>query len=320
MIPGSIGGVSGHMSSGVRHMGMAEWFLLGCLSVLWGGSFFFVEVALAELPPFTLVFLRVGIAALALNIFLPILGLRIPRELWKTFVVLGLLNNVIPFSLIVWGQRSISGGIASILNASTPFFAVIVAHLLLDDETLNVHKIAGVVLGFIGVSMLIGFESFSRDGNSVAGQLAIVGAGMSYAFAGVFGRRFRSIRLRPVVVATGQLTCSAFMMLPLALLVDSPWKLSFPSPHVWGAVLGIAVLSTALAYLIYFRILASSGATNVLLVTLLIPVSAILLGVVFLGETIQSRHLLGMGVIGSGLVVMDGRLLRGSVRSPPGRK
>ena len=168
--------------------------------------------------------------------------------------------------------------------------------------------------------MLIGFESFSRDGNSVAGQLAIVGAGMSYAFAGVFGRRFRSIRLRPVVVATGQLTCSAFMMLPLALLVDSPWKLSFPSPHVWGAVLGIAVLSTALAYLIYFRILASSGATNVLLVTLLIPVSAILLGVVFLGETIQSRHLLGMGVIGSGLVVMDGRLLRGSVRSPPGRK
>jgi drug/metabolite transporter (DMT)-like permease len=293
-------------------MGLTEWSLLLGLSVLWGGSFFFVGVAVDGLPPFTIVLLRVGLAAVVLHLALRLMGLRMPgeRRIWMAFFGMGFLNNLIPFSLIVWGQTHIASGLASILNATTPLFSVVVAHWLTSDEKLTRGRLAGIVVGIAGVIVIIGPGALRGLGTNVAAQLAILGASLSYAFGAVFGRRFRAMGITPQVTATGQVTASTVLLLPLALLVDRPWTLAMPGMEIWAAVAGLAVLSTALAYIIYFRILASSGATNILLVTFLIPVSAILLGVTILGESLQPQHFAGMLLIGLGLAAIDGRLLR----------
>jgi drug/metabolite transporter (DMT)-like permease len=292
-------------------MGPVEWSLLIALSVLWGGSFFFVGVAVSGLPPFTIAALRVGLAAIVLNLFLLAVGLRLPmdRRVWLAFFAMGFINNLIPFNLIIWGQTHIASGLASILNATTPLFSILVAHRLTADERMTPGRVAGIVLGIAGVAVIIGPGALRGLGTHVLAQLAILGASLSYAFGAVFGRRFRDMGLQPHVTATGQVSASTVMLLPLALLVDRPWTLPMPDAGVWGAVLGLAVLSTAVAYIIYFRILGSSGATNILLVTFLIPVSAILLGVTLLGETLQPRHFAGMLLIGLGLAAIDGRML-----------
>jgi len=299
------------MTSVNRTMGPVEWSLLIALSVLWGGSFFFVGVAVSGLPPFTIVALRVGLAAIVLNLFVLAVGLRMPveRRVWLAFFGMGFINNLIPFSLIVWGQTHIASGLASILNATTPLFSVVVAHWLTTDERMTPGRIAGIVLGIAGVAVIIGPGALRGLGTNVLAQLAVLGASLSYAFGAVFGRRFRDMGIKPHVTATGQVSASTVMLLPLALLVDRPWTLAMPGMEVWGAVLGLAVLSTAVAYIIYFRILGSSGATNILLVTFLIPVSAVLLGVTILGETLLPRHLAGMLLIGLGLAAIDGRVV-----------
>jgi drug/metabolite transporter (DMT)-like permease len=293
-------------------MGPAEWSLLVTLSVLWGGSFFFVGVAVTGLPPFTIVALRVGIAAVILNLFIVATGMRMPldRQVWLAFLGMGFINNLIPFSLIVWGQTHIASGLASILNATTPLFSVVVAHWLTADEKMSPGRIAGIVLGIVGVVIIIGPGALRGLGTNVLAQLAILGASLSYSFGAVFGRRFRAMGIKPHVTATGQVSASTLMLLPLALLVDRPWTLAAPGMEVWAAVLGLAVLSTSVAYIIYFRILASSGATNILLVTFLIPVSAVLLGVTVLNEQLQPQHIAGMLLIGLGLAAIDGRLPR----------
>jgi drug/metabolite transporter (DMT)-like permease len=292
-------------------MGGREWALLLVLSVLWGGSFFFVGIAVRELPSLTIVMLRVGGAALTLLIVLRVLGLRIPggRRVWAAFFGMGLLNNAIPFTLFVWGQREIASGLASILNATTPLFAVIVAHLLTPDEKMTRNRLVGVVIGFAGVVLMIGPEAVEGLSGSVLAQLACLTAAFAYALAGVFGRRFRRMGVSPIVTAWGQVTASTVLLIPMALALETPWLLDAPSIETWAALAALAVLSTALGYIIYFRVLATAGATNLLLVTFLIPVSAILLGVAFLGETLVSRHLAGMALIGAGLAVIDGRLL-----------
>lgn len=291
-------------------MGSVEWVLLICLSILWGGSFFFSKVALDDLPPFTIVLGRVGLAALALNLILLALGQRMPRDArrWRAFTAMGLLNNLVPFSLIFWGQTQIASSLASILNATTPLFTVLLAHRLTADERLTANKAAGVVLGIAGVTLMIGLEALRGLSADVIAQLAVIGAALSYGFAGIYGRRFRGVP--PLVTATGQVTATAVMMVPVSLLVDRPWTLAAPGLDTWGAVFGLALLSTALAYVIYFRILTAAGATNLVLVTFLIPVSALLLGTTILDERLNPVHLLGMGVIALGLAVMDGRLLR----------
>lgn len=294
-----------------RSMGVAEWGLLITLSVLWGGSFFFVGVAVDALPPFTIVALRVGLAAIALNGLVLAKGLSMPasRQLLTAFVAMACLNNMIPFSLIVWGQTHIASGLASILNATTPFFTVIAAHFLTSDEKASGGRLAGVVLGFAGVVLMLGYEALAGLGTSAVAQLAVLGAAVSYALAGIFGRRFRSLGVPPLIAATGQTTASAVVLVPLALALERPWMLPVPGAPVWGAVVGLALLSTALAYLIYFRVLATAGATNILLVTFLIPVSAILLGTTILGEQLEMKHFAGMGLIGLGLAAIDGRPL-----------
>jgi drug/metabolite transporter (DMT)-like permease len=289
-----------------------EWGMLIALSLLWGGSFFFVGVALRELPPFTIVVLRVGIAAIVLNLMLPVMELRMPITLhaWGTFFGLGVLSNALPFCLIVWGQTQIASGLASILNATTPLFTVLVAHVLTEDEKISGNRLVGVMVGFGGVAVLIGPAALEGVGANVLAQLACIGAAISYAFAGVYGRRIRTMGIAPLVATTGMVTASALLLLPIALVVDRPWMLAAPGPAGWSAIVGLAVLSTALAYLLYFRILATAGATNLMLVTFLIPVSAILLGALGLGERLAVQHFLGMALIGLGLAAIDGRLFR----------
>ncbi|MDC7220665.1 MAG: EamA family transporter [Spirochaetales bacterium] len=291
-------------------MTITDWILLLILSLLWGGSFFFVEVALTGLPVFTIVFLRVFLGALILRGFLLISGKKLPRDrvIWRRLFIMGLLNNAVPFCLIVTGQQFINGGFASIINGTTPFFTVLAAHFFTRDEKINTRKIAGVILGITGVVVLIGFESLQKGSHKLWGALAVVGAALSYSLAGVWGKGFKKLGLDPALTATGQLLCSSLLLFPVMLLVDKPWQLNLPGLDVWAALLGIALFSTALAYIIYFKILSSSGATNVLLVTFLVPVSAVLLGVLFLSEEFKLQYLYGMLAIGMGLVFIDGRI------------
>jgi drug/metabolite transporter (DMT)-like permease len=286
-----------------------EWAMLVLLSIFWGGAFFFVEIALRGFQPLALVFLRVTIAALILLLVVCLRGHRIPTGLktWGAYFVMGALNNAIPFSLIVWGQTRIDSGVASILNATTPIFTVLLAHFLTSDEHLNIRKIVGVLIGFCGVFLMMSPElqnGFSWRG---LGLIAVIGATISYSLAGIFGKCFK--QEPPMVTSTGMLICSAIMMAPLAIFSGSLGASVLSTPAI-AAVLGIAAISTAMAYLLYFRILAAAGATNVLLVTFLIPVSALLLGIGGLGEVIHAMEYAGMGGIFLGLIVIDGRVLR----------
>jgi drug/metabolite transporter (DMT)-like permease len=293
-------------------MGAREWAMLLALSVLWGGSFFFAGVAVRDLPAFSIVTVRVGVAAVALLVVARALGVVIPtdRQTLLAFAGMGLLNNVVPFCLIVWGQHHITSGLAAILNATTPLFTVLVAHALTPDERLTPAKMVGVVVGFAGAAVMVGPEVLSGLGVNVVAQAACLAAATSYAFAGIFGRRFRRMDVAPLATAAGQVTTSTLMLVPMALVVDHPWTLPMPGNDNLLALLGLGVLSTALAYVIYFRVLAVAGATNLLLVTFMIPVSAILLGVLVLGERLQPKHAAGLVLIGAGLAVIDGRILR----------
>jgi len=284
-----------------------QWGLLGLLALLWGGAFFFGKVALAELPPSTVVVVRFGVAALAMLLVVRMTGRRMPRSrtIWTGFVVLGALNNFIPFSLIALGQVHITSGLASILNATTPLFTALVAHAC-GQERLNAHRVAGVLLGLAGVALLIGPGALQHLGAATWGELAIVGAAVSYAFAGTYGRRFRA--MPAVVPVAGMLTTAALMALPVAVALDRPWT-ARPGATTVAALMGLALLSTALGFLIYFRLLSTAGATNVMLVTLLMPVIALLLGSLILHERIAVGALGGMALIACGLVAIDGRLL-----------
>jgi drug/metabolite transporter (DMT)-like permease len=295
-----------------RMMAARDWAMLVGLSILWGGSFFFVGVAVTELPTFTIVALRVLFAAVALAIFLIATGTGIPTgaAAWRAFFGIGVLNNIIPFSLIVWGQAHIASGLASILNATTPLFGVLVAHWFTADERLTPPRAGGVAIGFAGVVLMMGPAALHEVRPDLLAQLACLGAALSYAFAGVYGRRFRRLEIAPLQTAFGQVAASSVLLVPLALLADRPWTLPAPSVPTWAAVVALAVLSTSLGYALYFRILARAGATNVLLVTFLVPVSAILLGAAVLGERLQPRHFAGMALIGMGLAAIDGRLAR----------
>ena len=300
------------MSATNRPMTAREWGMLLTLSLVWGGSFFFNEIAVRQLPVFTVVVCRVALAAVILLAVLRLTGQRLPRsgKVWAAFFGMGMLNNVIPFSLIVAGQQSVASGVASILNAATPLFGVIFAHLLTQDEKLTPLKLAGVIVGFLGVAVMIGPDAISGLGGNLAAQMMILAGAASYAFAGIFGRRFKAMGVLPMATATGQVIASSIILLPLVLVIDRPWTLPAPGWDAIAALIGVAAISTAFAYFLYFRILASAGATNLLLVTFLIPISAILLGTAFLSEALLPRQMAGMALIGLGLSLIDGRLWR----------
>jgi drug/metabolite transporter (DMT)-like permease len=291
-------------------MGTLEWALLLFLGAIWGGSFFFFAIAVKELPVFTIVLARVAVASLALWLVVLLAGFPFPRDAatWRNFLIMGFLNNALPFSLIVWGQKEIAAGLAAVLNATTPFFTVLVAHLLTSSERLSWNKLAGALAGLLGVGFMMGADALSGFGQSLSHQLAFLTASLCYAFAGVFGKRFAN--LPPLVAAAGQTSGSSLLLIPLVLAIDSPWQLAPPSTGTIAALLGLALLCTSLAYVIYFTILKRAGATNISLVTFLVPLSAMMLGSLFLGETLTWRHGLGMAAVGLGLALIDGRITR----------
>jgi drug/metabolite transporter (DMT)-like permease len=297
--------------------------LLLALAVLWSGVFFLTKVALGDMRPFTVVALRLGLGALVLHAVVLASGARMPTapRTWAAFAGMGALNNLVPFCLIAWGQTQIGSGLAAILIASTPLFTVLLAHVWTHEERMTPNRFGGVLLGLVGVIVMIGPGALGAGAlgggalgrlvtpapGHVLGQLAVLGAAVSYACAGIFGRRFRA--LPPMVTATGQVTAGAFMVLPLALVFDRPWAQPMPGLAAWAAVAAAAVFCTALGYALYFRILATAGATNLLLVTLLMPVGAVWLGMAILGEHLHAGEVFGMALIGLGLLAIDGRLL-----------
>jgi drug/metabolite transporter (DMT)-like permease len=224
-------------------------------------------------------------------------------------LVLAFLNNALPFALFGWGQTHIASGLASILNATTPIWGVVVAHFLTHDERMTPRKVAGVLLGFGGVATMIGPALLSHIGTSGLAELACVMAALSYALAAVWARRFRRQGISPLSVTTGQLTAGALMMLPLSMAVDRPWTHAFPPVSALAAITALALFCTAFGYVLYFRLIATSGATNALLVTLLVPPVAILLGGLFLGETLAPQDFIGLALIALGLAAIDGRVL-----------
>ncbi|APX90875.1 EamA family transporter [Brevirhabdus pacifica] len=302
-------------------MSGGDWAVLLFLSLIWGGSFFFVAVAVQELPTLTIVLFRVTVAALVLWTVVALRGAPLPRDprVWLTFLLLGLVNNAIPFGLIVWGQQVLDSGLASILNATTPLFTVVIAGVFLADERLSLARVLGVLTGFAGVVLMIGFDSLAGLAGHAIAQVAILGAACAYAVSAVLARRFGSLGPDPVVTAAGQVTGAALFLAPAAAVIDRPWQLAVPSAPVWASLLALAVVSTALAYTLYFRLLRRAGATNLVLVTFLVPVTAILMGVLFLDERLAWVHGLGLALIAAGLVAIDGRLLRRGGRQGGGQ-
>jgi len=286
-----------------------DWSLLALLSVLWGGSFFFNGVVLRELPPLTVVLLRVTIAAIILLPLLWAYRIGFPKGVsgWKPFFAIALLNNILPFCLIVVGQTYIPSGLASILNATTPLFTVLVMAAA-GDEKLHMRRVAGVIAGLIGVIILHGQELGFQSGEGI-GILLCLAAAFSYGLSALYARRKLSDS-PPLATATFQMLASSLMMTVIAAIFERPWQLSMPGVTTWLAVIGLAALSTALAYIVFFQILRRSGSTNVMLVTLLIPVTAILLGYLVLGESVSLREMIGALVIGSALLLIDGRVLQ----------
>ena len=286
-----------------------SWTMLVFLGLIWGGSFFFARIAVAEMPPLVLVMFRVAIAALALHVYLAVAGpsFRLAFAHTRLLVLLAIVNNLIPFSLIFLGQTVLGAGLASVLNATTPFWTLILANAMTGDEKLSAAKLAGVGLGIAGTAIMIGPGLGAGLGGPIWAKCALIGASISYAFALMVAKRLKGVP--PAVIATGQLTVSTAIMIPVILLAYGPAVLSGYTPGVWTAVVSLALLSTAVAYLLFFRIVRDAGATNASLVTLIVPVSAVLLGATFLGERLDWIETLGMAVIACGLVAIDGRLI-----------
>lgn len=305
-----------------RTMTMLEWALLSALSFLWGASFLFVAVAVAELSPTNVVTARLIIAAAALYFTIRLMGLHLPRDglSWRDFSIMGFLNNVIPFSLIAWGQVYVASGLASIYIAATPLFTVVIAHILADNERITPLRTMGVLIGFAGVAVMIGPSALFGIGSAFLPQLAVLTAAFVYGLSAVFALRFSRRGVSPLASATGQMICASLIMTPIALIAERQWSLALPSIEVIAAVVALAVLSTALGYIIYYRILSTAGSVNVMLVTLLIPVTAVLLGGIVLGERLETRQFLGMGAIGLGLAFIDGRFLEFARPTPPRSK
>ena len=291
-------------------MGSREWGILLFLAVIWGGSFFFIKVAVTHVAPLTFVWLRVTIAAAALLAFTALRGERgwPTRALVGPMLVVALLNNVIPFLLFAWANTQVASGLTSILNATTPLWGVLLAHLYTRDEPMTRNRFLGVMLGIAGVALMMGPALLGNFGTGLMAQLACLVGAFCYAVAGVYARRFKRMGISALTVTTGQLAMSALVMLPLALAVDRPWSAAPPPLGAWAAILGLALVCTAFAYVLYFRLIETSGASNALLVPILVPPTAILLGILFLGETLHARDFGGLALIALGLVAIDGRL------------
>ena len=284
------------------------WVELLLLAFIWGGSFLSIRIALDEIGPLTAVAHRTGWAMLILWTYVIIRRLVLPTNwrVWAAFLVMGLLNNVIPFSLMAWGQLHIETGLTSILNASTAIFGVIAAAIFFADEQLTPRKAFGVAIGFIGVSTAIGLGAFKNFDIRSLGQLAVIGGTISYALAGVWARKMMG-HLKPQVAAAGMLTGASLITIPMAYVVEGPISLDL-EPRTWAAISYYAIVATAIAYMLYYRVLAMAGSGNLMLCTLLVAPVAIILGAIVLGEALPLRAYAGFALLALGLMILDGRL------------
>lgn len=298
-----------HPSPAAPTMTPTQWLMLLTLSIVWGGSFVLIEIGLEGFAPLTLVALRVALAAACLWLWFFVRGeghvlLHAP---WKKLAVMGAFNNALPFSLIFWGQVYLMAGVAAIMNATSPLFAVLIAALITRHEALSVRRFSGVVIGVIGVMVTVGATALSGASQALVAELAILLASLSYAASGTYANRALK-QVPPLAIGAGQLTTASLIMLPLALLVEGLPDWASVQLNVWAALAILVVPCTAMAYALYFRLLTTAGATNALLVTQLVPISAVVLGALLLGEQLQLKHMLGGGLVLLGLAVLDGRL------------
>ena len=284
------------------------WLLMLLLGLIWGGTFFLSEILLLELSPFQIVFHRVSIAALVMVLYITIKGIALPKDgrIWLALAVMGLLNNAIPFSAIVFGQQYITGGMASILNSTTAFFGVMLSGIFLKEEAITMPKVIGVIMGILGVIIIMGFDTLSSLSLTNIGQILIILSSISYAFASIWGK-FQVKNLGVEVTATGMLITSSVWMFILATMVEGlPFEaLSMRSTL---SLLTFAILCTSVAYLLYFAILKQAGAANLTLVTIIIPPFALILDAVALGEMVSLQELIGFAIISLGLLVISGKL------------
>jgi drug/metabolite transporter (DMT)-like permease len=287
------------------------WGLIGILSILWGGAFFLIEVGLRSYPPNTLVFMRLALAVPFLWIALRLSGGRLPSDLksWQLLGVVGLLNCALPFILFFWGQQYLDSGYASILNATTPLWGVVTAHFMTSDEKATPTRIAGVLLGMAGIIVMVGPDAMKGLSGNLLAQIACLVSTLFYSFAAIYGRRLSQTSMTPMVIATGQTATAALFMLPIMLMVDQPWTMAMPRMDATLAGLTLAIFSTAVAYVLYFRLIDRAGASNAQLVAFLMPILAVILGIAFLNESLSGAQVAGAALIGVGLIVLDGRLL-----------
>lgn len=291
-----------------KHISTRAWAELLLLGIIWGGVFLAAAIALKEIPPFTLVAIRITLAAIILWVFALLRRSPIPKgwRTWRALAVMGVLNNAIPFTLLTLGQTQIESGLTSIFNAGTAVFGILVAAIFLKDERLTSRKLVGVILGISGIVLTVGYESLQTFDLRSLGQIACILATVSYAFAGVWARKNLS-GLSPDSATAGMLTSAALVTIPIALFAEGVSSFNYAA-QTWGALLYYIPVATAFAYLLYFRILEMAGSANTLLVTLLVSPIAIVLGALVLSEALPARALMGFGLIALGLVVIDGRL------------
>jgi drug/metabolite transporter (DMT)-like permease len=288
-----------------------SWAMIGMMSLLWGSAFLLIEIGLRTIAPMTLVFLRMGIAAPFMLLALYMLQERLPtdRASWQQLIILGALNAAFPFILFFWGQQYLDSGYASILNATTPLWGVVVAHFLTDDEKATPARIAGVLLGLAGIIVMVGPEAMAGLTQNLLAQIACLVSTLFYGCAAIYGRKLGKSGMTPMVVATGQVITAALIMLPVMLWIDQPWQRPVPSTESLLAATGLAIPATAIAYLFYFKTIDRAGATNAMLVAFIMPVIAVMLGIAFLGEVLTGGQIVGASLIAAGLVAIDGRLL-----------
>lgn len=287
------------------------WGLIAILSVLWGGAFFLIEVGLRSYSPNTLVFMRLALAVPPMWIVMRMMGERMPDDLksWSLLMVVGALNCALPFILFFWGQQYLDSGYASILNATTPIWGVIVAHFMTSDEKATPSRIVGVLVGMAGIIVMVGPDAMKGLSNNLLAQIACIVSTLFYSFAAIYGRRLSQTQMTPMVVATGQTAMAALFMLPVVLLFDQPWTMAMPRMDSTLAGIALALFSTALAYILYFRLIDRAGASNAQLVAFLMPILAVILGIAFLGESLSGGQIAGAVLIAIGLVILDGRLV-----------
>lgn len=298
-------------SSDINHsMTLGQWATLLLIALFWGGAFFFVAVAVHELPPMTLGAIRILIGGLVLLTILYLSGRRLPwrADVWRWFMIVAFVNSVAPLFLLSWAQKTIGGGLASIITAMTPLLVLFVAHVMTHDENLSGRRLAGTFIGFAGVVVMIGLDMKIRFDMTIVAQLAAVLASVCFAFGTVLARRFRSLNIEPLTATTGFILVSGLQFLVLAIVLDRPWSLPAPSMPAILSAIAAGFISTALGQFLFFRLLAKTGASNVSLVAVLTPISAILLGWIVLGERLLSYQIAGMVVIALGILIVDGRL------------